>query len=304
MLAETVCGCNVSGWTISLAVRMNEETNLVSKPTAPRFASWRSYWLFRREVTRSARYVHSQVATKFLEAVALSAETRAKIVKKGQQFYRAQVAHHDRLIEEIDDTMPAPALPERMLPLADRATEGRVNPKGIPCLYMASTQEAAIAEARPWIGSLVSVAQLEILRDQRIVDCTNIGSTSGIYLFGEPPLAEWEDIVWKDIAMAFREPVTRNDDLAEYAPTQILAELFRSHGFDGVAYRSAFGTDRYNIALFDLNAAELNTCSLHEIIDVDLKYKESDNPYYVHKDKSGQVTLIRNVIIGTSPVNK
>ena len=112
-------------------------TEELSQTDATKFSSWRSYALFRREVTRAARYVHSPETTSFLEAIAFGAETRAKIIKAGQQFYRAQVAHHDQLIEEIDDTIPAPALPERMLPLADRAAEGRVNPKGIPCLYMA-----------------------------------------------------------------------------------------------------------------------------------------------------------------------
>jgi RES domain len=139
------------------------------------FGSWQSYTLFRQEVTQKARYVHSPETARFLEAVARGAESRALAMKKGQKFYRAQVAHKDEVIKEIDDTMPAPALPDRMMPRADRATEGRVNPKGIPCLYMASHEETAIAEVRPWIGSFVSVAIFAILREQRVVDCTNIG---------------------------------------------------------------------------------------------------------------------------------
>ena len=137
---------------------MNEESDTAKGQAVSEFASWRSYSLFRREVIQTARYVRSPETTKFLEAVAHGAQSRALTIKKGHQFYRAQVAHHDEVITEIDDTMPAPALPERIMPLADRATEGRVNPKGIPCLYMATNEETAIAEVRPWIGSLFRLA--------------------------------------------------------------------------------------------------------------------------------------------------
>jgi hypothetical protein len=156
---------------------------------------------------------------------------------------------------------------------------------------MASHEETAIAEVRPWIGSFVSVAIFAILREQRVVDCTNIGSAYHPLLdeltpFDEPPPPKREEVVWNHIAMAFREPLMRTDDVADYAPTQILAELFRSHDFDGVAYRSAFGTDRYNVALFDVNAAKLLTCALHEITNVGFTYKGTANPYYVQGDEN------------------
>ena len=57
-----------------------------------------------------------------------------------------------------------------MMPLPDRANEGRVNPKGIPCLYFSSDRDTAMTETRPWIGSLVSVAQFVMLRELTVVD--------------------------------------------------------------------------------------------------------------------------------------
>lgn len=285
---------------------MSKEGGAATGQAISEFVSWRSYSLFRQEVTRTVRYVRTPETTKFLETVAQSAQSRVLTIKKGHRFYRAAVAHHDEVVEEIDDVMPAPALPSRMMPLPDRATEGRINPKGIPCLYVASHPETAIAEVRPWIGSFVSVAILAALREQRVIDCTNIGSATTLYFFDEPEPSpqKREEAVWNHIARAFREPVTRNDDRAEYAATQILAEVFRTHGFDGIAYRSAFGTDRYNVALFDLNAAELLTCSLHEITDVDFKYKETANPYFVQTNENGQKALLRNVIAEIYPADK
>jgi hypothetical protein len=40
--------------------------------------------------------------------------------------------------------------------------------------------------------------------------------------------------VWKDIDRALAQPVTDDHDTADYVPTQVLAEAFREHGFDGV----------------------------------------------------------------------
>ena len=59
---------------------------------------------------------------------------------------------------------------ERMKPLPNAPTEGRVNPAGIPVLYMATNRRTAISEVRPWIGHSVSVAQFRIRRRLKAVD--------------------------------------------------------------------------------------------------------------------------------------
>ncbi|WP_163268326.1 RES family NAD+ phosphorylase [Chelativorans alearense] len=272
------------------------------KPGNGEFRSWRSYWEFRREVIRDWRYVRSKTAQAFLSAVATTCHDRSVDIPEGKHFFRAQVAHHDVFEPEVGDSFPGPALPNRMNPLRGRAREGRVNPKGIPCLYMASDKHTAMAEARPWIGSLVSLGVFRTERALKIVDCTRDADRNRFFLEGEPAVDERDQVVWSHMARAFREPATRDDDIAEYAPTQIIAEVFRSEGYDGVAYRSAFGTDRFNIALFDLDAAKLVTCALHEVRDVELKHEETANPYFVQVDEDGKPVLVRNVITDIRPL--
>lgn len=150
---------------------------------------------------------------------------------------------------------------------------------------------------------MVSLAVFRVERDLKIVDCTKDVNWQRIYLEGEPSAAERDRAVWSSIARAFREPVSRDDDVAEYSPTQIIAELFKSKGFDGVAYRSAFGEDRFNVALFDLNAATLVTCSLVEIKGVDLEFKETANPYFVRTTESGEKERVRNVATSFMPLD-
>ena len=182
------------------------------------------------------------------------------------------------------------------MPMPDKASDGRANPRGIPCLYMADNRHTAIAEVRPWIGSLVSLAIMRVLRHQRVVDCRENEEHTFIFFEGEPSAEEREKAVWHHVSRAFREPVLRDDDRAEYAPTQIIAETFRAHGYDGIAYGSGFGKGATNIVLFDTSAVEIEACELHEIQDVTLTHEEIDNPYFVKKRDDGSTVLVRNVI--------
>ncbi|MFN4141211.1 RES family NAD+ phosphorylase [Aestuariivirga sp.] len=147
-----------------------------------------------------------------------------------------------------------PLSESRMRPLQDRAYEGRVNPKGIPCLYLATARDVAMSEVRPWIGSILSVARFSLNRQVTVVDCSKyhgIDAPSAENA-GTEPVSE---SVWAHIDHAFSRPVTRSDNTAEYAATQVIAEVFRSEGYDGVIYKSALAPDGYNIALFELGVA-------------------------------------------------
>ncbi|WP_438752210.1 RES family NAD+ phosphorylase [Pararhizobium sp. O133] len=247
---------------------------------APTFKSHRDYHHFRREVVKSRRFIRSPETDAFLQAVAATCYTRESIVNVGRQLRRAQVAHGLRPIYQtgeddqeiyIDDIECA-ADNARMMPLRDRAGDGRVNPRGIPCLYMATNDATAVSEVRPAIGAYVTVAALKCLRELKLIDCSVLVKNHFIY-FKEPDRAEMERAVWSDIDRAFSAPADRSDDAAEYAPTQILAELFRSLGYDGVAYKSAFGEDGYNVAIFNIDDFEVEWCRLFQVEDITHKIK-------------------------------
>jgi hypothetical protein len=38
--------------------------------------------------------------------------------------------------------------------------------------------------------------------------------------------------------------------------------------------------------------------------DVELKYSQADNPYWVQKNSDGSVALVRNVIVGIRPLDQ
>ncbi len=142
-----------------------------------------------------------------------------------------------------------------MAPLPALASEGRFNSKGIPVLYLSLNRTTALSEARPWIGELLSVGKFKLSRDIRVVDCSRHSvKEKKIKLLGIEP-EQRDDAVWSTIDLFFSRPTVRSDSTADYAPTQILSEVFKFEGFDGVVYRSSLSKGR-NIALFEMAAAE------------------------------------------------
>lgn len=257
------------------------------------FESWKQYWEFSHFIMRKARHILDAKNQRFLETVVETSAKRKGVIEKGAVLWRAQLDHGWRTEVVLDENQQevesfdqeSPCSPQRMTPLPDRANEGRVNPKGIPCLYFSTDRDTAMTETRPWIGSYVSVAQFVMLRDLSVVDCSADSARRRVVAFDderEPEPGRREELVWGYINRAFSEPVTRIDDVAEYAPTQVLAEAFRNAGYDGIAYGSKLGTGT-TVAIFDLTAAELANCHLYSVEGVNLKFSMAANPYYVEK---------------------
>ena len=84
------------------------------------------------------------------------------------------------------------------------------------------------------------IAQFKVMRDCRVVDCTG-DKERGMFLAmfeetSELDVMTKEAGVWGDIAHAFSKPVVLDEPHLDYVPTQVLAEAFHSHGYDGIAH--------------------------------------------------------------------
>jgi hypothetical protein len=252
----------------------------------PNFRSWLSYRRFAESVLRERRYIHTPQTCEFLDAVAATIPTLE--MAEGHPMWRAQRGHNWGPMYPYDSPgtsdVPWPFSKERMKPRNDRAYEGRANPKGMPVLYASNNRETAMSEVRPWIGAWISVAGLKLVRDVKVVKCLVDNVSISRHYDEEPEDHIKTQVVWSHIDRAFAEPVARGDDVAEYAPTQIVAELFKSMGFDGVLYRSAFGSPGYNVALFDLGCAEVNLCSLFEVKSVNFSFQDLAATYFIKRE--------------------
>lgn len=257
------------------------------------FARPSAFLDFQQEVSRRRRYFLTAESERFLGGIARSCKGRTQTIEAGEIFWRAQVGHEWVLDPQRGDKVRSPHSVDRMKPLQDRAYEGRVNPKGIPCLYFATTRDVAMSEVRPWIGSVVTVARFRTSRRLTIVDCSKSSSGNSLRL-DESEADDVEASVWAHIDHAFSAPVTRSDDRAVYAATQILAERFRSHGYEGVVYRSAFSAEGRNVALFDLDCARQIDSSMFEVRNAVFEFvtmgdeQNAADPTATRSDRSAQ----------------
>jgi hypothetical protein len=246
------------------------------------FASLDSYWKFAKSVKAKAECVgvefvpgdYDEETREFLRMVLETSRVRCRTIPKGRVLFRAQnqgtwataplrIGEEEEAIEAVDVVAAHPL--KRMVPKVEKVKKGgRLHRKGIPCLYLATTANAAVSEIRPWVGSYITLAKFKMLRDCRVVDCS-LNTTISWFLEvvrdgvgdpREPDALTKEDGVWGDIGFACSKPVTHDEPPPDYIPTQILADEFRKHGYDGIVYQSLLDDDGLNIALFDVNAAK------------------------------------------------
>lgn len=210
-------------------------------------------------------------------------------LRKGKCLWRAQLGSDKKLKPEFEKNailVDVPFSDERMKPLPNKAKEGRINPKGIPCLYLAMSKTVAILEVRPWMGSKITIGKFEVIRDQKLavfnekVTYNPIDILERLSQGQKLPEEEIRQIVWSDVCEAFTKSTDRDDDTADYAPSQVIAEYLKKRGIDGLAYRSAFSTRKLNIALFDIEAARIGWKDLVEIDRIKVRYGRAPFAHY------------------------
>ena len=128
-------------------------------------------------------------------------------------------------------------------PPAEKTTDMRASKAEEVVFYGADDETTAVAEVRPAVGYIVSVAQFEIARDVRVVDLTK-----------QPELNPFEDesLGWfeefYEMVETFGEqlatPLERADDKRDYIPCQrIVAAIRTTASYDGIRYPSAMRPD-------------------------------------------------------------
>jgi RES domain len=246
---------------------------------SPAVSGWMWYQIFADSVKNNLRYVRSRDVNEFLKKVLNTCSDRKITIPKGTIFWRARRGHESKLvIDKYDDIQVCwdkdqPYSEKEMKPISNWQSESRANPRGIPYLYLATSRDTALAEVRPWIGSTISLGQFQVCRDLNVIDCSKHHSKEKtIGLLGDKTRS-LEDGIWVAIDQAFATPVTRDDGGGEYIPTQIIAEMFKCEGFNGIIYKSLLSTDGLNLVLFDLNDADLANCVLYRAASISFDFQ-------------------------------
>lgn len=145
---------------------------------------------------------------------------------------------------------------DSFVPSFEFARDFRANYRYIPYLYCASHPYTALLEVRPRLGARVSVATIQVDERIRILDFTLQHITK--------KMTPAKINLFTDLSNLYSKPVTNEDDILDYIPTQFIAEYAKKRGYDGIAFRSSLtpeldsqesklnsNVDRYNIVVFN-----------------------------------------------------
>lgn len=224
---------------------------------------------FVLELKRENRFSLSEEPSRFVDLLLEYAGTH-KVVALPER----TVLFRARINDREGDRNPV-ALENMGMPPAHLAGHGRLNPRGIPYLYLASDQLTAVSEVRPWIGAKITVAAFSLEKECRFINF------SKRHMVNIPKGKEFEgpEFTWRElITWMFSAPFDPRDDTA-YIPTQFLAERIKGAGFDGIIYDSALGTNGYNVTMFkaDLVASKKREQAEITALKLDAKFRPVDD---------------------------
>jgi hypothetical protein len=106
-----------------------------------------SYRRFEQAVKRTTRYVYDNKVRDFLAAVMDTSKSRTETIEKTSVLWRAQRGYTWRMENagtEEEFEVPDAYDVERMVPNADYVGDGRINPRGIPCLQLQDVVEQVV----------------------------------------------------------------------------------------------------------------------------------------------------------------
>ena len=194
------------------------------------WSTFRNY--LRNENRFHSRYINLDVLIPLLRDAEI-------ILSKDLKFYRARVSSSNGFTRS-----------EMGAPPPEKATAGRVNSKGISCLYLASKKSTAVKEIRASVYDYVTIATLKLIRPAKVLDLSAIANKSPFYASDKIKFLINKRHL-EQIAADVSKPLARSDSDLDYLPTQYISDLAKFLGYDGVRYDSTFDRTTYNVALFD-----------------------------------------------------
>lgn len=183
--------------------------------------------------------------------------------KPKNTYYRARISKDGNVIPSSRMGKPPP----------EKTPDGRVNPKGIPYLYLASDIDTAIAEIRPGVNDKVTVARFRVESNLNIIDLRNPWIRTPFELGENLQLAVTYFAFLRMLGTELSRPVDPRSSGVEYVPLQFLCEFIKNKGYEGVLYKSAIAGG-YNLALFSSRKVKCTRTGLHNVEEIQYKHKK------------------------------
>mgnify|MGYP001109871269 CR=1 FL=1 len=203
-----------------------------------------------------------------------------RILPIGTLLYRCRIISNMKDIGK-EDGFYGYGKKDSFIPPVKATRDMRANYRYIPYLYCANHPYTALVEVRPRLGANVSIATIKTNKEISLLDFT----------LNETPkkMSEPKENLFADMSMLFSKPVTSDDDILDYIPTQYIAEFSKYLGYDGIAFRSSLTpeledqdlniskeADRYNIVLFNYDKCAPIKSNIINVVRNYLEYKQID----------------------------
>jgi len=151
----------------------------------------------------------------------------------------------------------------------------RFSPIGISYGYFAFDKETALIESRVKVNNEVGIGKFKLDKSLKLIDFTNDNLSKYLNPFSDNfdinmyCNSFFVNAFIKDIA----KPISEDDSLLEYVPTQIMAEYIWSIGYDGFIFDSSQKKGGENVVIFGKNPKYKNY-EIVKIINKDIENYE------------------------------
>lgn len=187
-------------------------------------------------------------------------------IKKGEKFFRGRLNKNaEKLLRRKKDLD---------MPPAELTPSGRVNPHGIPYLYLTKQENTVAYELRASYGDKISIGRFVVQNDLNVIDFDNkflivdsiengsLGKDVEIFLFK------------KQIGIDLSRPMRRYDNKEiEYIPTQFVCEYIKTMGADGIMFNSAVHQGGKNLVLFKSDNVKCTRVNIRTVGKITMLYQ-------------------------------
>jgi hypothetical protein len=204
---------------------------------------------YERFTTRLATENYFEVEDEFAKLLVKLKHGISAVLPAGTILFRARIGIAKRFMRSdagwTVETIYQPYIGAEVgAPPPPQATPGRLNRGGVSFLYLSTDEATATAEVRPHPGHRVSIAAFRNLKEIRLADFGSIDIAD--FSTSDETLSIFH--LGYTISREIGLPITPEDQ-HKYTVTQLVADLIRRQGYDGIRFPSSVGSGA-NICVF------------------------------------------------------
>ncbi len=247
---------------------------------------------FKNMVLYNNRYIVKHPVLDYVESFT---DKNQKTIEKGKILYRARQYKEEtdprkRALKECSGGSSFWGYDEKesFVPTNnDSINDGRANPAFIKYLYASEEPYTALVEVRPYLGTKVSVAEIEIIESLNVADFSieSYGKHEG-----------FERYLMFSIMDQFSIPSDSN--IQSYIPTQYIAEFIKTLGFEGIRFNSSLHEWGQNLTIFNYEKCKAISSKLYKIKDICFEAKglasENENDLIHERLRPDKTIPIKN----------